>query len=168
VHQTEITLEELGDLLVDFELRDTCELGDAQTITGRHPDLGPVLAIRDGANVTLLTHRPLSFNRIPDTYSLEIAIAQIAQARLSLTVGYSPKHGGELSADLRRDEPDEMSGLVEGMLTWLGIDPLTAKAREIAYAREAVAHAHKMANLPAAKLAELRAQLVSDLEKLAA
>jgi hypothetical protein len=171
VHQTEITLEEFKDLLVDFEIRETCNLGGALSITGRHPDLGPLVAVQDGANVFLLTERPLSFSGVVDTYLLETAIARMMQARTAL-------QGIQTRPDLTQDLPfpcsansspdEEIADAVRGMLTWLGKDPLTSTAREIAYAREAVAHVHEMAALAPEKLAELHTALVDDMMKLAA
>jgi hypothetical protein len=56
---------------------------------------------------------------------------------------------------------------VRGMLTWLGIEA-EATPSVVSYAREVFSHAHAMAVLPPAKLAELRSHLISDLKKLAA
>jgi hypothetical protein len=171
VHQTEITLEEFQDLLVDLEIRETCDLGGALSITGRHPDLGPVVAVQDGANVFLLTQRPLSFSGIADTYLLETAIARMVQQRKALQECQSlAEQAPKLPIHPPPDSPPEkeVSQPLRGMLTWLGIDPLTATAREIDYAREAVAHVHKMAALPPDKLAELHTALVDDIIKLAA
>ena len=167
MHQTAITLEELADLVVDLEVRDKCDLGGVLSITGRHPDLGPVTAVQDGANVFLLTERPLTLSSIPDTYSLETAIARIQHARSNLVAAHG-KPGRELASDAASDPLQAKLRSATGMLTWLGLDPLTATSREVAYAREAVAHAREMAALPPAKLLELRAALLKDLRKLAA
>jgi hypothetical protein len=167
VHQTDITLEEFDDLLADFEINDRCEMGSALSITGRPPDLGPVVAIRDDRTVTLLTQRPLSFNRIPDAYSLEKAIAQMAHTRSSLKLRAAPSQSAAPTAQSRPSN-EEMPQTVRGMLTWLGIDPAEAAPSVVSYAREVFSHAHAMAVLPPAKLAELRSHLISDLKKLAA
>jgi hypothetical protein len=169
VHQTEITLQEFHDLLVDFQVREQCELGGALSLTGWHPDVGSVVAVQDGATAFLLTDRPLSFSCIADTYLLETAIARMLEVRttleeckahperpLKLPIGSLANRGVELSKPLR------------GMLTWLGIDPLSATTDEITYAKEAVAHVHEMAALPADKLAELHSALVADMKDLVA
>ena len=146
MHQTEITLEEFKDLLVDFDIRETCDLGGALSITGRHPDLGPVVAVQDGANVFLLTERPLSFSGLADTYVLETVIARLVQARTALQECQACPEGAPkrpIHPALSSAPDEQISQPVRGMLTWLGIDPLTATAREIVYAREAVAHVHE-------------------------
>jgi hypothetical protein len=165
VHQTEITLEEFQDLLVEFEIRETRDLGGALSITGRHPDLGPVVAVQDGTNVFLLTERPLSFTGIADTYLLEAAISCMVRARTALETcqAYPARPPKVLTEPSSNNSPQEP---IRGMLTWLGIDPLTASACEIAYAQEAVAHVHEMAALPPSKLAELHTALVQDMQNL--
>jgi hypothetical protein len=170
LHQIEITVEEFRDLLVDFEMRETCDLGGALSITGQHPDLGPVVAVQDGTNVFLVTERPLSFRGIADTYRLEAAIAGIVQARTSLQECQAPpERGPRLPIHPPSGSSEkEISQPIRGMLTWLGIDALTATAREIDYAREAVVHVNEMAALPPDKLAELHSALVDDIMKLAA
>jgi hypothetical protein len=171
LHQIEITLEEFHDLLVDFEMHESNDLGGALSMTGRHPDLGPVVAVLDSPNVFLLTERPLSFSGLADTYRLEAAIAGIVQARTRLQECQAPPERGPrglIHPSPCSPEDEEISQSIRGMLTWLGIDVLTATAREIAYAREAVAHVHEMAALPPQKLAELHSALVGDIMKLAA
>jgi hypothetical protein len=170
VHQTEITSGEFEDLLVDFEIRETCDLGGAISITGRHPDLGPVVAVQDGANVFLLTERPLSLSGVADPYLLEMAIARMVQARTALQTYEAREVAPKLPIrSLPNSSPEiEISQPIRGMLTWLGINPLTATALEIAYAREAVAHVREMAALPPDKLAELHTALVGDMMRLAA
>jgi hypothetical protein len=162
MHQTSITLDEFADLVVDFEVSDKSDFGGVVSMTGHHPDLGPVTAVQDGRNVFLLTERPLAYSRVPDTHSLETAIAWMTQTRSTLqAVHNQPSHGPKSGLE-------SIPRPVRGMLTWLGIDPLIATSREVAYAREIVAHAEEMAALPPAKLAELRAALLSDLRELAA
>jgi len=168
VHQTEITLEEFQDLLVDFDIREESELGGVLSITGWHPDLGRVVAVRDGASAFLHTARPLSFSAVADTYLLEAAIARMVEVRTSLERSQAhPERPPQLRISSGADSA-EPSKPLRGMLTWLGIDPFTATAPEIAYAREAVAHVHEMAALPASRLAELHTAMVGDLKKLVA
>jgi hypothetical protein len=168
VHQTEITLEEFQDFLVDFEIREQSELGGVLSITGWHPDLGRVVAMQDGASAFLLTARPLSFSAVADTYLLETAIARMVEVRTRLQTSQAhPERSPQLPISSGADSGAEPSKPIRGMLRWLGIDPLTATAPEIAYAREAVAHVHEMAALPPDTLAELHAALVGDIMKFA-
>lgn len=169
MHQTEITLEEFHDLLIDFQVRDECDLGGALSITGWHPDLGPVVAVQDGATAFLLTKRPLSFSAIADTYLLETAIARMVEVRTTLQECQAhPERPPQLPISSGANSGAELSKPLRGMLTWLGIDPVTATSAEITYAREAVAHVQDMAALPANRLAELHAAMVGDMKKLVA
>jgi hypothetical protein len=169
VHQTEITLEEFQDLLVDFDIREENELGGAQSITGWHPDLGRVVAVQDGASAFLLTARPLSYSAVADPYLLETAIARMVEVRTTLQKCRAhPERPRQLPTSSEANSGAEPSKPLRGMLTWLGIDPDTATAAEMTYAREAVAHVHEMAALPANRLAELHTAMVGDLKKLVA
>jgi hypothetical protein len=168
VHQTEITVEEFQDLLVDLDIREESELGGVLSITGWHPDLGRVVAVRDGASAFLHTAHPLSFSAVADTYLLEVAIARMVEVRTILQSSQGhPERQSRLPIS-SEDVSAEPSKPLRGMLTWLGIDPLEATPLEIAYAREAVAHVHEMAALPASRLAELHTAMVGDLNKVVA
>jgi hypothetical protein len=167
VHQTEITVEEFQDLLVDLDIREESELGGVLSITGWHPDLGRVVALQDGASAFLHTARPLSFSAVADTYLLETAIARMVEVRTTLQRSQAhPERPPQLSISSGVDSGAEPSKPLRGMLTWLGVDPDTASAAEMTYAREAVAHVHEMAALPANRLAELHTAMVGDLKKL--
>jgi hypothetical protein len=169
VHQTEITLGEFQDFLVDFQVREQCELGGTLSITGWHPDLGPVVAVQDGATAFLLTERPLSLSCIADTYLLETAIARMLEVRTTLQECKAhPEPPLKLQISSAANSEVELPKPLRGMLTWLGIDPVSASKEEIAYAKEAVAHVHEMAALPANKLAELHSALVGDMKELVA
>jgi hypothetical protein len=169
MQQTIITPEEFAELVVDLDVRDKCDLGGVLSLIGHHPDLGAVIAVQDGVNVFVLTERPLSCPTVPDTSVLETAIGRITQERSSLEVDHRDRDR-ELTAAIRgaNDGSHNVPRHVRGMLTWLGLDPRTATRMEVAYAREALAHAREMAALSPAKLSELRAALLADLRKLAA
>ncbi len=150
-------------------MRERSEVGTVLSTSGRHPDLGRVVAVQDGASVFLLTERALSFGGLADTYVLETAIARIVQARKTLEACQArPEREPELAnhPSLNGAPEKDVSQLLRGMLTWLGIDPVTATAREIAYAREAVAYVHGMAALAPGKLVELHTALVNDMKNL--
>jgi hypothetical protein len=169
MQQTTITPEEFAELVVDLEVRHKCDLGGVLSLTGRHPDLGAVVAVQDGVNVFVLTERPLSCPTVPDTYVLETAIARTTQERSSLEVDHRDRdRDPTVAVHGTNDGSHNIPTHVRGMLTWLGLDPRTATRMEVAYAREAFAHAREMAALSPAKLAELRAALLADLRKLAA